>query len=135
MESQGIKNIPFYGYTTGLTIALDARLDDYASSPGLSDGFKILVHYLPTYPDVGERGFLVSPGFEMHCGINPQSSYNSPIFDNLEVNERKCYLQSENILKYYSHYSMSNCFVECLTDKMLAQCSCRPFYYAGNLKH
>ena len=102
-----------------------------------TDSFKkkVLIHYLPSYPDVGERGFLVSPGFETHCGINPQSSYNSPLFDVLNVDERKCYLESENILQYYSHYSMSNCFAECLTDKMLSQCSCRPFYYAGNYQY
>ena len=30
-----------YGYKTGLTVALDANLDDYTFTTGISNGFKV----------------------------------------------------------------------------------------------
>ena len=92
---------------------------------------KVLTHYASEYPDVGERGSLVSPGFEVYIGIDPYSSYNAIEVDNFDFEYRKCYLQSENVLEYYANYSASRCLAECLTRQMLNRCSCRPFYHSG----
>ena len=83
--------------------------------------------------EVGERGFLVSPGFELCSGLNPMSSYNTPDVDALALHQRGCYMDSENILKFYSNYSVTRCMVECLTRQLIEKCSCRPYYYKGIL--
>jgi len=85
------------------------------------------------WAEVGERGFLVSPGFELCSGLNPMSSYNTPDVDALALHQRGCYMDSENILKFYSNYSVTRCMVECLTRQLIEKCSCRPYYYKGIL--
>lgn len=41
MKSNIIKTVHLPGYRFGLTVALDADLDDYAATTGSSDGFKV----------------------------------------------------------------------------------------------
>ena len=38
--------------------------------------------------EVGERGFLVSPGYEVSSGLNPMSSYISPDVNALKLDQR-----------------------------------------------
>lgn len=92
----------------------------------------MLIHNPTEYPEVGERGFFLSPGFDVHAGLNPMSSYPSDAVKALPINERKCWLSTENNLKFYANYSVSRCLIECLTVEMLKECNCRPYYYAGN---
>ena len=142
-----------YGYKTGLTVALDANLDDYTFTTGISNGFKVnnlklcrvlyiycnyqllmqvLTHYAVEYPDVGERGSLISPGYEVNLALDPYSSHNAREVDLLDFSTRKCYLEEENVLQYYGNYSVSSCLKECLTQSMLHKCSCRPFHHSGD---
>ena len=87
--------------------------------------------YTPS--EVGERGFLASPGFELNSGLNPMSSYNTPDVDALALDQRGCYMDSENVLQFYSNYSVTRCMVECQTRQLLERFSCRPYYYKGHL--
>jgi len=96
--------------------------------------YQALIHNAPEYPDVGERGILISPGFETSISVYPSSCGSDSEFDLLPAEDRECYLDSENILQYYSSYTVSRCLKECLTNKILEQCSCRPFIYAGIVK-
>lgn len=93
---------------------------------------QLLVHNAPEYADVGERGLLISPGFEINLGIYPVACDNVIELDYLPVDHRGCYVDSENHLNYYNFYTVSRCLVECRTKQMLNQCFCRPYYYAGN---
>ena len=85
------------------------------------------------YPQVGERGFLVSTGYEVAAAISPMSTYNTEDVMAFDLDKRACYMESENILEYYANYSISKCKIECQTRAMLAKCACRPYYYAGNI--
>lgn len=138
------------GHSVGLRVVLDSKLEDYVTA-SRSNGFKVayfmknhlyyvwsysnlkvLIHNPTEYPEVGERGFFLSPGFDVHAGLNPMSSYPSKAVKALPINERKCWLSTENNLKFYANYSVSRCLIECLTVEMLKECNCRPYYYAGN---
>lgn len=155
-ETRTTEHLSIYGHSVGLKLILDAQLDDYISTTGRSNGFKVefnhdflyvdllviisflllckvLIHSPLEYPEVGERGFLVSPGFEVNAGLTPMTSYATDEVNLLPVNQRGCYLETENVLQFYANYSVSRCLVECLTRAMLEQCSCRPYYYPGVL--
>lgn len=92
---------------------------------------QVLLHHPPEYPEVGERGFLISPGFEIGSGLNPMSCRNTPEVDSLHEDQRRCYRDSENILKFHTNYSVSRCLLECMTNIMIKECYCRPFHYPG----
>ena len=92
---------------------------------------QLLLHDPAEYPEVGERGFFLSPGFEFNSGLNPMTIKETDAVRGLSLEKRMCYLETENILKYYANYSVSRCLIECLTNKMLKMCNCRPYYYAG----
>ena len=94
---------------------------------------QVLIHNARAFPDVSERGFSISPGFETFVGLEPYSSYTTPDVDRLPIDKRKCYNDFENPLKFYANYSSSRCMMECLTRKMIDWCGCRPYYYVGTV--
>lgn len=126
-----LKSVDNSGYKSGLTVVLDTNGKDFTGSIGRSTGFKILVQNPREYPDVESTGFAISPGFETFAGLEPILAYNSPEVDLLPVEQRECYSNDDRVLQFYGNYSVSNCFMECLTHFMLSKCGCRPFFYRG----
>ena len=130
---QAPRRVPVAGLKNGLTVVLDSDLEDYAAATGRSDGFKVFVHNAREYPEVAERGFAVSPGFEVYAGMEAFSTLSTDDIYRLTIVQRQCYTDQENPLKFYANYSASRCMMECMTQHMLRQCNCRPFYYSGTL--
>jgi acid-sensing ion channel, other len=40
--------------------------------------------------------------------------------------QRNCYFSDERRLKYFKHYTQTNCEIECYFEKELQQCGCLP---------
>lgn len=51
----------------------------------------------------------------------------------MKPDERMCYKTSENVLEHSANYSLTLCYLECLTREMIRTCNCRPFQYPGIL--
>ena len=92
---------------------------------------QVLVQNGKEFPDVGERGILIGPGFESNIGVSVESSDPAPEMLLLPILERDCYTGMENTLEHYPSYTTSRCLKECVTEKILEQCSCRPLLYPG----
>ena len=149
MGTAVIDTLEYPGQSIGLTVVLDANLEDYATLTARSNGFKVIninhyflvlteisFNYLQVlvqngkeFPDFGERGILIGPGFESNIGVSVESSDPAPEMLLLPILERDCYTGMENTLEHYPSYTTSRCLKECITKKILEQCSCRPLLY------
>lgn len=45
---------------------------------------------------------------------------------------RKCYIDGEVPLKFFSHYTYSNCYQDCELVNIIKYCRCIPFFFKGN---
>jgi amiloride-sensitive sodium channel len=48
-------------------------------------------------------------------------------FGKLSLSHRNCYMKNERKLKFFKIYSLRNCQIECLSEKMLTSCGCVTF--------
>ncbi|XP_057370231.1 pickpocket protein 28-like [Daphnia carinata] len=121
------------GYRMGLTLVLDADLDDTSVTSGKFDGFKVLLHSPEEFPDVSHRGFVIGLGTETFVAVKATTSfYADEVARQVSPNKRQCYVEGEKKLKYFQRYSRSACSVECDTQMMEDRCHCRPFFFKGD---
>uniref|UniRef100_A0A0P5S1Q7 Sodium channel protein Nach n=1 Tax=Daphnia magna TaxID=35525 RepID=A0A0P5S1Q7_9CRUS len=121
------------GYRMGLTLVLDANLDDCSVTSGKFDGFKVLLHSPEEFPDVSHRGFVIGLGTETFVAVKATTSfYAEEVARQVSPNKRQCYVEGEKKLKYFQRYSRSACSVECDTQMMEDRCHCRPFFFKGD---
>lgn len=121
------------GYRMGLTLVLDADLDDCSVTSGKFDGFKVLLHSPEEFPDVSLRGFVIGLGTETFVAVKATTSfYADEVARQVSPNKRQCYVEGEKKLKYFQRYSRSACSVECDTQMMEDRCHCRPFFFKGD---
>lgn len=133
LETKIFSTVYSAGFKSGLTVLLDTNSEDFSIDTSRSDGFKALIHNPNSYPQVDDLGFSISPGFETFSGVIPNYGRISPAIDRMSKEQRPCRRTVDQVLQFHNKYSMSNCLVECLTLHMLSKCSCRPFFYAGEV--
>jgi hypothetical protein len=93
----------------------------------------MLINNAKEFPQVGEMGFALSPGFEFFAGLEAFSSHSSPEILHLSAELRGCYFDWEKTLQMHVNYSMSRCEMECLLTKIMEHCNCLPYIFNGNL--
>ena len=64
-------------------------------------------------PELLNYGVFVQPGTENSLVIKSEAIQSSDAIHGIGLHYRECYLDSERHLKYYTHYSYFNCFLEC----------------------
>lgn len=117
------------GYRMGLSLVLDAQLNEYSVTNGKFDGFKVLVHASQKFPDISDRGFVLGPGTETFAGVKATSSYTADeVAEFIPKWKRKCRADEDGGLLYFPRYSQSGCITECATKSMTDLCGCRPFF-------
>nr|CAI5868443.1 unnamed protein product [Callosobruchus analis] len=79
-------------------------------------------------PRIREFGHLLNPGVEIRVAINPVIKQARESLINIPITKRLCYFEGEKFLKYYRHYSKSNCHLECESNRSLALCQCAPHF-------
>ncbi|XP_032777886.2 pickpocket protein 28 [Daphnia magna] len=121
------------GYRMGLTLVLDANVNDSSVTNGKYDGFKILVQPGEHFPDVADRGFVLSPGTETFVGLKGISSIitNEAVYT-VSPHRRRCVVDGEIRLEYVVRYSQSSCIAECTSRKMQELCHCRPYFFRAD---
>eukprot|EP00093_Oithona_nana_P001068 01068.XXX_2260_3474_1 [CDS] Oithona nana genome sequencing. len=125
------KYIAGHGLDKGLSILIDSLVCEFLSND-FFDGLKVYVHNSDTFPEVGQRGFIIDKGTVNYVALNAyitQSSVNTERYDNLT---RGCNFAHERQLKYYKNYTRANCELEAKIDGFKENCGCKPYYFPGD---
>ncbi|OXA47207.1 Pickpocket protein 28 [Folsomia candida] len=123
------------GKKTGLSILLDAEMDDYFCASTDSVGFMALAHLPLHLPDVENKGVPIKPGTETYLKVEPDVITAGPQIKEFSIEKRKCYFGQEYSLKYFKYYTKSNCENECVANVTNLNCSCVRFYMPRSENH
>lgn len=116
------------GVNQGLSLVLDAALDEYYCSTTNGFGFKIQLHTPREAPKIADLGFLVQPGIESRIVIDTNIEQASDSIRGIDYRKRKCFFAFEKYLRYYNMYNARNCMLECEANYTYEQCGCTPYY-------
>ncbi|KAG5332814.1 PPK28 protein, partial [Acromyrmex heyeri] len=116
------------GLIYGLTLALDADIDEYYCSSTAGAGFKMLLHNPVETPKIADFSFSITPGEETRIIIRPRISYANPSIISIAQRKRKCFFMSERKLRYYRTYTQRNCILECEANYTKKLCDCVQYY-------
>ena len=97
------------------------------------DGLKVYVHNSDTFPEVGQRGFIINKGTVNYVALKAyitESSVDTRRYSNLT---RGCNFADERQLRYYKNYTRANCELESKIDAFQENCGCKPYYFPGDL--
>lgn len=89
------------GSELGLTLLLNADINEYYCSSTNSYGFKVLVHSPNDLPNIANYGTSVANGFESQLIITPTLSESSYSVRNIPFKVRQCIFEAENALTFY----------------------------------
>lgn len=89
------------GSRLGLSLILNAALDEYYCSSTSGFGFKVVLHAPHELPQIDEYGVGISNGYESRIVATPMISGASNAVRKVPMHIRQCVYQSENFLTYY----------------------------------
>ncbi|CAH1252695.1 ASIC3 [Branchiostoma lanceolatum] len=116
------------GYGNGVMIFVDLRVSEYTENyfrGGNSEvGLKVLVHDQDEPPIIDTQGIALAPG--NHAFI----SVKRTVYQNHAPPWGVC---QDLQLKYYDTYTLPACYLECRSNYIAANCSCRPFFLPGTV--
>eukprot|EP00102_Acyrthosiphon_pisum_P019219 XP_016656429.1 PREDICTED: pickpocket protein 28-like [Acyrthosiphon pisum] len=116
------------GNHLGLTLVLDAEIEEYYCSSEVSYGFKVMLHSPVETPKISSFGSLVSPGRETSVEIHPTVGMATPTLAEIEKEKRQCVYSAEKQLRFYKTYTQRNCILECEANFTLTFCQCVMYY-------
>ncbi len=140
------------GVRAGLTVLLDAELDDYNVTSSSIDGFKVSINcniisgsmlkilfvlYQVSiqdpmdFPQTSRKGFLASPSFQINAAVTGYTQRADDQLRVIDLKKRLCTTSQEITLKYFQNYTRPYCQLDCLTRFFLAECFCVPYYFPG----
>lgn len=116
------------GSHMGLTVTLNAKIDDYYCSSTNAAGFKILLHSPVETPKIADYGFSIEPGLETRVSIAPRISDASDLIRRVPKKVRQCVFANEDNLTYFKTYSKKNCEMECESELTEKACQCVMYF-------
>ncbi|XP_021916874.1 pickpocket protein 28-like isoform X2 [Zootermopsis nevadensis] len=116
------------GTHLGLTIVLDAELQQFHCSTSASVGFKLLLHNPVETPKIADFGSLIAPGREYRIKIKPVINNSTMSLRNVKEVSRQCAYSQDKYLQFYRTYTKRNCILECEANYTFDVCKCVPFY-------
>lgn len=116
------------GLYYGLTLALDAGLDEYYCSSTAGAGFKMLLHNPVETPKIADFSFSITPGEETRVIVRPRINSANPSIISIAQKKRKCFFTAERKLRYYRTYTQRNCILECEANFTQQLCDCVQYY-------
>ncbi|XP_072396006.1 pickpocket protein 28-like [Diabrotica undecimpunctata] len=120
------------GAHLGLSVLLDAQVDEYYCSSTSSIGFKVIISNPIETPKMADFGTLLSPGVEARFSIKPSVREASKNLRSVPIKKRQCYFANERRLVYYRSYTQTNCNLECQSNYTFEKCKCIPYYLPRN---
>lgn len=120
------------GYHMGLSVTLDAHVDDYYCSSTDSAGFKVLLHNPIETPKIADFGFILSPNTENRVVVAPKLSDASHLIRRVDKRVRQCLFANEGNLSYFRTYTKKNCQMECESRLTEESCGCVQYFMPRN---
>lgn len=93
------------GSRLGLSLVLNAAINEYYCSSTSGFGFKVVLHSPHELPQIDEFGLGIANGYESRIIANPAISSASNAVRKTPMRIRQCVYQNENFLDYYRVYS------------------------------
>ncbi|XP_022104023.1 acid-sensing ion channel 2-like [Acanthaster planci] len=110
------------GAANGLKLTLNIQEEEYTPSNDLDGaaedaGIKWMLHHPSEPPYVKELGFGAGPGHHTFVATRHEQISSLPFPYTM--------CEEDGSLKYFDHYSIQACRIECETDLVVDQCGCR----------
>lgn len=96
---------------------------DYLCSGG-SQGYTVSAHVPNERPQMYKRYVYLPLEQTVLLAVNPILMITDERVLAHDVRVRQCYRDDERKLRFYRHYSIHNCRLECLSNISLARCGC-----------
>ncbi|KAG7159377.1 Pickpocket protein 28-like 2 [Homarus americanus] len=120
------------GMDQGLTVLLDAQVEEYFYSTFHSVGFKIHLQEPNGPSGLGPYSVVVSTGKEAFIPIEAHTTFTTMAASQLRPDQRKCYQDGEHILKTSPKaYSHEACILNLETTHLVKACGCRKYHMPG----
>lgn len=116
------------GISMGITLILNADLDEYYCSSTSSPGFKIFLGNPIDTPQVKEGGLTVPLGSETRFRLDTIRSEASLAIRSINRRRRQCVFLNEEELLYYKYFTKRHCESECEAAFLIRQCGCIPYH-------
>ena len=75
-----------------------------------------LLHLPISQPEMVDYGFSIAPGEEAFVGVSPEGIHSDNDITAIDMDKRGCYASGERRLAFYNHYSLLNCYMECVSN-------------------
>lgn len=89
------------GNSLGLTLVLNAAINEYYCSSTNGYGFKVLVHSPHELPETNEYGLGIPNGYESRLVATPIISRASDAVRHIPMKIRQCIFENESFLTLY----------------------------------
>ncbi|XP_073847825.1 pickpocket protein 28-like [Musca autumnalis] len=116
------------GISMGLTLILNAEVDEYYCSSSSGAGFKVNLASPVDRPLISEGGVAVRLGSETRFRIDALLTESSPAIRSINRRRRRCLFLNEEPLAFYRYYTKTHCENECLAAFLIDRCGCVPYY-------
>ncbi|XP_065173557.1 pickpocket protein 28-like [Atheta coriaria] len=116
------------GQNLGLSVVLDANLNEYYCTTTSSIGFKALLSTPIESPKMADIGMLISPGEEIRVAIDVDIEDATTGVAGIHYSKRQCFFARERKLRFYRIYTERNCRLECEANFTLMRCGCAPYF-------
>lgn len=109
-----------------LDIDIKYRKSDFVNIDGKTQFFSIILHLPNEYPQKINGFHTVPAGQSFVLHLSPQMMITSEELRSYPPHKRQCFYQDEKQLKYFKHYTESNCKLEWYNNRS-EQCNCTMF--------
>lgn len=113
------------GFRTTLLI-LNYTTDFLCSGPIL--GFKVMIHRPDEIPQISKNYFHVPAKTDILIAVKPNLFTTDEHLIKYSPDQRQCFFDTEQKLRFFKHYNQRNCELECLANFTKSECGCVPFY-------
>lgn len=104
------------GVSAGLTMKLAMRKKDVTYSCRETNGFRITFNTPDEMPKPKGHFFKIPFNVETLISVQPKKMSTSDNLKSYKPKQRQCYFRGERRLKFFKHYNLANCKLECLTS-------------------
>jgi amiloride-sensitive sodium channel len=109
-----------------------SRDDEDAACRGPDQGFRVFYHMPNEIPGFWHRSMYVQTAKANSLVMKATQLRTSEDLRRYDVKQRRCYLDGEKNLQFFSSYTKSHCDLECMTNYTLKSCGCVRFYMPHN---
>ncbi|XP_037941630.1 pickpocket protein 28, partial [Teleopsis dalmanni] len=115
------------GVSMGMSLMLNAEIDEYTCSSTNGAGFKVSLHNPIETPHIKETGLTIPIGYETRVRIDAVRTEAVESIRSIAIDSRQCLFKNEVELLYYKYYTRRHCESECQSQYVYENCNCIPY--------